>query len=168
MGGDKIWARLFEEMQHGNRELKDEGRFEGWIQRFHVMVAPDWCARYIDQHDLADVQSIHAVFKIVTSAVTVRLNVGSNYQGGGELDWNGRVLPDLEFWQMDLGLHRISLESESLSGILGEIARPVLDKDGDEVMAGPEAFRGTVGDYRVSGPLGTDFALLHNKEAGFE
>ncbi|CAM9693390.1 unnamed protein product [Laminaria digitata] len=69
---------------------------------------------------------------------------------------------------MDVGLHGISLESESLSGILGEIARPVLDKDGDEVMEGPEAFRGTVGDYRVSGPLGTDFALLRNKEAGFE
>lgn len=132
------------------------------------MAAPDWCTRYINQHDLADVQSIHAVFKIVTSAVTVRLNVGFNHQGGGELDWDGHVLRDLEFWQMDVGLHGLSLENESLSGTLGETARPVLDKNGDEVMEGAEAFRGTVEDYRVSGPLGTDFAVIHNKNDGFE
>ena len=98
----------------------------------------------------------------MTPAVTVRLNVGTNYQGGGEVDWDGHVLPDLEFWQMDVGLHGLSLDNESLSGILGETARPVLDEDGHEVMEGYDAFRGTVEDYRVSGPLGTDFALLHD------
>ena len=91
----------------------------------------------------------------------MRLNVGTNAQGGGDLDWDGRVLPDLEFWQMDVGLHGLSLENESLSGILGETVRPVLDEDGREVMEGYNAFRGTVEDYRVSGPLGTDFALLN-------
>ena len=159
-GGDKIWARMYDEMLQGIRELSPEEQFEDWILRFDDMAAPDWCTRYIAEHDLADVQSIHAVFKIVTSKVTVRLNVGSSYQAGGDLDWDGRVLPDLEFWQMDVGLDGLSLENKSLSGILGETSRPVLDKDGREVMEGYEAFRGTVEDYRVSGPVGTDFALL--------
>ena len=160
-GGDKIWARLYDEMLKGTRALADEEQFEDWILRFDDMAAPQWCTQYIEQHDLADLQSIHAVFKIVTPAVTVRLNVGTNYQDGGDLDWDGRVLPDLEFWQMDVGLHGLSLENESLSGILGETARPVLDEDGREIMEGYEAFRGTVEDYRVSSALGTDFALLN-------
>ena len=160
-GGDKIWARLYDEMLKGTRTLADKEKFEDWILRFDDMAAPQWCTQYIEQHDLANLQSIHAVFKIVTPAVTVRLNVGTNYQDGGDLDWDGRVLPDLEFWQMDVGLHGLSLENESLSGILGETARPVLDEDGREIMEGYEAFRGTVEDYRVSDALGTDFSLLH-------
>ena len=160
-GGDKIWARLYDEMLKGTRTLADKEKFEDWILRFDDMAAPQWCTQYIEQHDLANLQSIHAVFKIVTPAVTVRLNVGTNYQDGGELDWDGRVLPDLEFWQMDVGLHGLSLENESLSGTLGETARPVLDEDGREIMEGYEALRGTVEDYRVSSALGTDFALLN-------
>ena len=160
-GGDKIWARLYDEMLKGTRTLADKEKFEDWILRFDDMAAPQWCTQYIEQHDLANLESIHAVFKIVTPAVTVRLNVGTNYQDGGDLDWDGRVLPDLEFWQMDVGLHGLSLENESLSGILGETARPVLDEDGREIMEGYEALRGTVEDYRVSSALGTDFALLN-------
>eukprot|EP00903_Cladosiphon_okamuranus_P010195 g9654.t1 len=74
--------------------------------------------------------------------------------------WNGRVLPDLEFWQMDVGLDGLDVEKPALSGILGETARPVYDGSGKEVMEGFEAFRGTVEDYRVSGALGVRFALL--------
>ena len=162
-GGDTIWARMYDEMLQGQRQLGIEESFEDWILSFDHMAAVDWCRQYIVQHSLADVQSSHAIFKIATSALTVRLNVGTNFQGSGELNWDGRVLPDLEFWQMDVGLHGLSIENESLSGILGETARPVLDKDGHEVMEGYEAFRGTVEDYRVSGPLGTEFALLHKK-----
>ena len=159
-GGDKIWARMYDEMLHGQRELVVEESFENWILRFDHMVAPDWCAQYIGQNNLSDVQSNYSVFKIITSSVTVRLNVGTNFQGNGELDWDGRVLPDLEFWQMDVGLDGLSLDSASLTGILGETARPVLDKDGRKIMQGYGAIRGTVQDYRVSSPLGTDFALL--------
>ena len=158
-GGDRIWARMYDEMLQGRRDLTVEESLEDWIMSFGQMAAPDWCALYISLHELADVQSNHAVFKITTSSVTVRLNVGTNYQGNGELDWDGRVLPNLEFWQMDVGLNGLSGESESLSGILGETSRPVLDEDGLPIMEGFKAFRGTVEDYRVSGPLGTDFDL---------
>ena len=65
---------------------------------------------------------------------------------------------------MDAGPRGLSLESESMSGILRETARPVLDEDGNAVMEGYEAFRGTVEDCRVSGSLGTDLALLNNKK----
>ena len=162
-GGDKIWPRMYDELLQGTRDLATEEPFEDWILRFDDMAAPNWCKIHIEQHDLADLQSIHSVFEIVTFAATIRLNVGTNYQGSGDLDWNGRVLPDLEFWQMDVGLHGLSIENESLSGLLGETARRVLDEGGREVMEGYETFHGTVEDYHVSGPLGTDFALLSRR-----
>ena len=117
---------MYGEMLQGQRKLAVEESFEDWILRFDHMPAPDWCAEYVAQNRLTDVQSIFSVFKIVTSSVTVRLNVGTNFQGNG-LDWDGRVLPDLEFWQMDVGLDGLSLESELLTGILSETARPMLD-----------------------------------------
>lgn len=169
-GGGKVWARMYEEMLQGKRELATgntserqraiRDSFEAWILRSESVAAPEWCAEYIHQHDLSEVQSIHSVFKIMTASSTVRLLVGTNYQGNGELDWDGRVLPDMDFWQMNVGVDGLSLESDSLSGLLGETARPVLDMNGRAVMHGYEAFRGTVEDYRVDGPLGTDFALL--------
>ncbi|CAB1117637.1 unnamed protein product [Ectocarpus sp. CCAP 1310/34] len=64
---------------------------------------------------------------------------------------------------MDVGLVGLSLENESVAGILGETARPNNDKDGRAVTKGDDAFRGTAEDYRVSGALGGDFALLHHE-----
>lgn len=158
-GAHKIWAEMFEEMQQGRRSLRVES-FEEWVLRFPHMAAPEWCAKYVDEKGLDAVQSNHAVFKIETQDITVRVNTGTNFQGGGELDWDGTVLPDLDFWQMDIGLEG-SPFSPGVSGILGETARPVVDEEGKAIMEGPTAMRGASADYRVSGPLGTDFALLH-------
>eukprot|EP00903_Cladosiphon_okamuranus_P014901 g13798.t1 len=160
-GGDKIWASMYEEMVEVRRQLLSAESLEDWILRYDQMAAPEWCAKYIAENELADLQSIHAIFRIETPTITVRLNAGVNYQGGdGELDWDGRVLPDLEFWQMDVGLDGLDIKNPALSGILGETARPVYDESGQMVMEGFEAFRGTVEDYRVSGALGVHFALL--------
>ena len=128
------------------------------------MAAPEWCMKYIAENSLADLQSTHAVFKIHTPAATVRLTVGVNYQGDGELDWDGRILPDLEFWQMDVGVDGLDMDNTVLSGILGETARPMYDGDGREIMNGLGAIPGDVQDYRVSGALGTHFALLDKKQ----
>ncbi|CAM9767189.1 unnamed protein product [Ectocarpus sp. 13 AM-2016] len=98
-----------------------------------------------------------------TPAVVVRLNVGIGHQTGGGLDWDGRVFPGLDVWQMDVGVVGLSLENEDLTGTLGETARPVYDKDGEAVIKGDDAFRRTAEDYRVSGGLGADFALPHHK-----
>ena len=168
-GGDRIWARMFQEMLDGMRQLRGAESFEDWIlEHDHSMAAPGWCAKYIAENDLADLQSNHAIFKIETSTVTVRLNAGINYQRSGELNWDGRVLPDLEFWQMDVGMDGLDVNNPALSGLLGETARPVYDENGKAVMEGFDAFRGTVEDYRVSGALGVRFSLLDDKEEGHE
>ena len=163
-GGDRLWARMYAEMIQGERQLllATATSFEDWILSFDQMAAPDWCAKYIAEHDLSEVQSIHAIFKIMTPTVELRLNAGFGYQVDGEINWDGRVLPALEFWQMDVGLDGLAIDNEHLSGILGETALPVVDENGAEVMEGYDAFRGSVEDYRVSDALGTDFALLHH------
>ncbi|CAM9962293.1 unnamed protein product [Ectocarpus sp. 8 AP-2014] len=145
------------------RRMATAETFEDWVLSFPDVTAHDWCTKYITEKGLSDVQSPHAIFQIVTPAAVVRFNVGIGHQMGGDLDGNGRVLPDLDVWQMNVGLAGLSLENEALTGILGETAHPVYDKDGHAVMKGYDAFRGTVEDYRVSGALGTDFALLHHK-----
>ena len=152
-GGDKIWAEIFAEMQAtSQRHLEDTQNFGDWVIRSKSLAAPEWCAKFIAERGLAEVQSKFATFKIQTSSVTVRLNVGVNYQGGGETDWDGRVLPDLEFWQMDVGLANLHI-GDALTGILGETSRPILDEEGVEIMEGPSVIRGAVEDYRLSGPL---------------
>ncbi|CAM9929053.1 unnamed protein product, partial [Ectocarpus sp. 12 AP-2014] len=168
-GGHKIWARMHEDMIAGKRQLLGGESFEEWILRHEDgMPAPGWCNKYIAENDLADLQSTHAIFKIETSTVTVRLNVGVNYQGDGEEDWDGRVLPDLEFWQMDVGMSGLDVDNPALSGLLGETARPVYDENGQPIMKGSKAFRGGVEDYRVSSALGVHFPLLDEKEEGHE
>lgn len=164
-GGDRIWARMYEEMLQGRRRLADE-TFEEWVLRQKEMAAPDWCAKYISERGLDRVRSKHAVFRISTdSSVVIRLNVGVNQQGGGEVDWDGTFLPDLDFWQMDVGFEGLSIEHpEALSGILGETARAVLDGDGHELMEGEEVFPGTTEDYRVEGALGKVFPRLRESK----
>ena len=166
-GGDKIWARMYQEMMiRDRRQLVGDKTLEDWILRYDHMAAPGWCAKYIAENDLADLQSTHAIFKIDTPTVTVRLNAGVNYQGDGELNWDGRVLPDLKFWQMDVGMDGLDIENPALSGLLGETARPVYDENGKAVMEGFDAFRGTVEDYRVPGAVGVHFPLLDKSEEG--
>ncbi|CAM9532182.1 unnamed protein product [Ectocarpus fasciculatus] len=165
-GGDKIWARHYAGiMAQGRRmgSVDNTESFEDWVLSFKHMAAHDWCIEHVAENGLSGVQSSQAIYRIVTEAVDVRLNVGIGHQTGGEIDWDGRVLPDLDVWQMDVGLIGLSLENEALTGILGETARPVYDNDGNAVMKGDDAFRGTAADYRVSGALGTDFVLLHHK-----
>lgn len=158
-GGDKIWATMYEQMLRGKRVLLSE-TFEQWVLRFEHMAAPDWCAKFVTKQRLTDVQSNHAIFRIETPSVSLRVNVGTNYQGGdGETDWDGAVLPDLQFWQMDVGFEGLNLAG-SLSGILGETADPVVDDEGRDIMEGIEAVRGAVEDYKVSGALGTHFEML--------
>lgn len=159
-GADKLWAQMYAEMLHGGRELQAE-TFEDWVLRFDQMAAHGWCARYIAQHGLAAVQSAHSVFKIMSSKITLRLNTGFGYQVEGEKTSDGRDLPGLDFWQMDVGLQGLDINNEHLSGILGETARVLVDENGVEIMEGFDAFRGSAEDYRVSDALGTDFALLH-------
>ena len=165
-GGNRIWARIHQEMLEGRRKLLGGESLEDWILRSDDMAAPGWCAKYMAENDLADLQSTHAIFKIETPTVTVRLNAGVNYQGDGELSGDGRVLPGVDFWQMDVGIDGLDIENPALSGILGETAHPVYDANGEAVMEEFGAFRGTVEDYRVFGALGVHFPILDKTEDG--
>ena len=126
------------------------------------MVAPEFCASFVANDYLFKVQSDQALLRIVTPTTVVRLSVGINHRGAGKTDRFGRDLPELDFWQMGVGVEGLSFHHKSLSGLLGETSRVVVDAEGNEVMGGVEALPGTIEDYHVSDAEGTDFALLHN------
>ena len=69
---------------------------------------------------------------------------------------------------MDVGMEGLGVDNPTLSGLLGETARPVYDENGHAVMRGFGAFRGAVEDYRVSSALDIHFPLLDTKEKGRE
>ncbi|CAM9548151.1 unnamed protein product [Sphacelaria rigidula] len=200
-GGDLIWARKFAEITSaaiaaaipGRRNLRSTTAmtFPEWVMSGPPVAAPAWCAQFVKEHTAAGgnggalsahptgpfalTESSHAVFRIETPSLKIRLNVGTNYQGGEMLP-DGRVLPELEFWQMNLGIERFegdhvnmggggyffrNMIQKHFSGLLGETARPVIGTDGMPVTHGVGAMRGEVENYRVDGPLGTDFHMLH-------
>lgn len=85
------------------------------------------------------------------------------YPQGGEVIHDGRVLPHLEFWQMDVLVEWYDVNPETVTGMLGETMRPTLDAEGRPIMSGLAALRGEVEDYRVSGPLESDFTGPHTE-----
>ena len=161
-GGRKVWARMQKDMLRGHRQLSAAKTFEDWMLSFTNMVAPEFCATFVNDGDLSNVQSDQALLRIVTPTAVVRLSAGINHRRAGKTDRFGRDLPELDFWQMGVGVEGLSLLHESLSGLLGETARVVVDAEGNDVMEGAEALSGTIKDYRVSDAKGTDFAVLHN------
>lgn len=156
-GGGSISATTREDTLLEERSLVGE-TFEEWVLKFRDMGAADWCAKYVTERALADVQSTHTMLRIETPLATVRVTVGPNYRGSGENNWNGQTLSDLDVWQMGIGIEGLRI-GDSLSGILGETSRPCLDKRGRVITSGPGALRGVVEDYRVSGPLGVELSL---------
>ena len=161
-GGRKVWARMQKDMLRGRRQLSATKTFEDWMLSFAHMVSPEFCAAFVTNDELSKVQSDQALFRIVTPTAVVRLSAGINHRRAGKTDRFGRDLPEMDFWQMGVGVEGLTIEHESLSGLLGETSRVVVDAEGNEVMGGAEALPGTIDDYRVSDAAGTDFALLHN------
>lgn len=80
---------------------------------------------------------------------------------GGEVIPDGRVLPELEFWQMNFYLNWADVNYSTVTGVLGQTARPVFDKvTGVRIMNGLEALGAEVEDFRLSGPISTEFPQL--------
>lgn len=134
--------------------------FEDWILSLANMVVPTLCSEIVTGHGLLDVQSQQSIFRIVTPTADIRLSSGIDHRKK-RTKKNGRKLSEMDFWQMGVGVNGLALKHENISGLLGETSRIVYDNDGHPVMEGLRALRGTVEDYRVSGALGTDFALLY-------
>ena len=163
-GGDRIWAAQYADMTKTQRSLRGyEAEFETWILQEGSMAAPTWCAKFLQEEGLPGllaVQSNHAIFHVVTPKASLRINIGVNHQDRVTSE-DGAVVfvPELDFWQGDVGVEGNSF-SDTVSGMLGETSRPILDKYGLPIMQGAGAIRGTTEDYRVDGPLGVEFELL--------
>lgn len=170
-GGDRIWAaqRAAMEDTRGRRLLHGTSApFVDWLLESDNMAAPHWCAKFVGEQGSAGmftVQSNHAVLRIETPGVTLRVNIGVNYQDSVVGDDGVEVLPDLEFWQMDVALEEMQLSGEG-GGMLGDTSKYVIGDDGVPITKGMKALHAPVEMYRVSGPLGVDFGQMHVAQAG--
>lgn len=163
-GGDRIWATQFKQSMANQRGLRlDSVSLGEWILQPHSLAAPTWCAKYLEEGGsagLLSTSSEHATIRVETPKASVRINVGVNYQDL-ETAPDGTVLvPELEFWQTDLGFDGLEL-SDSVTGLMGDTSRFVLDDEGVPVTSGLSALHGVVESYRVSGPFARDFEKLH-------
>ncbi|CAM9375593.1 unnamed protein product [Ectocarpus sp. 8 AP-2014] len=163
-GGHRIWAAQLAAMDGGinHRSLRGRTPFVDWLLESDTITAPAWCADFVGGKGpagMSEVQSNHAILRIETSAVTIRVNIGVNYQNS-KTDAAGSVLlPELEFWQTDLAFEGLQMHGEA-GGMLGDTSQFVLDNDGVPITSGMGALHGPVKNYRVSGPLGVDFEQL--------
>ncbi|CAB1118189.1 unnamed protein product [Ectocarpus sp. CCAP 1310/34] len=165
-GGDRIWAAQFAAMNDasGRRSLRGHTPFADWVLEADTMAAPGWCALFAREQrlsGLSSVQSNRAILRVETGGVTVRVDVGVNYQDSVlSSDGNAVLVPELDFWQTDIAFEELRPSGE-LGGMLGDTARYVIDDDGKPITSGMEALRGPVETCRVSGPLGVDFEQMH-------
>ena len=163
-GGDRIWATQFAQMMTDRRRLRlESASFDEWILQSDNLAAPTWCAKFLKDggsSGLLSTRSEHATLRLETPVATVRVDVGVNYQDL-ETAHDGTVLvPELEFWQIDLGFDGLQL-SGSVAGLMGDTSRFVLDNEGVPVTSGLGALHGAVESYRVAGPFARDFEKLH-------
>lgn len=163
-GGDLIWAAQFEQMTAARRSLRAASRatLYEWILEPDTLAAPAWCAEYME-HGLTSLfatQSNHATLRIETPTVDIRINIGTNHQELVVAADGSTVVPELEFWQTDLGLewHRFS---DTVGGMLGDTSRFVFDAAGNPIREGLGALHAPVESYRVSDALGVVFEQLN-------
>ena len=163
-GGRKVWARTQKKLGRDHRQLLASWGFDEWMLSFKNMVSPEYCSLFVANRELSRVQSDQTLARIITPSVVVRLAVGINQRHAGKTDRFGRDLPEVNFWQMSVGVDGISLQHEAMSGLLGETVHVVVDAEGENVMAGVGAIPGNVEDYRVSDGESRDFNLLRFKD----
>lgn len=161
-GGDRIWAAQYAAMETSTerRSLRAAGTpFVDWLLEADTIAAPDWCAKFITENGpagMSKVQSNHAIIRIETPAVTLRVDIGVNYQDAVNGADESVLVPELEFWQTDLAFEGLLLSGE-VGGMLGDTSSFVLDHDGMPITSGMAALHGPVESYRVAGSLGVNF-----------
>ena len=138
-------------------------RFEDdWVSSLTYMLSPEFFAAFVTKSDIFKVRPDQALPRIVAPiAAVVRLSVGKNNRRAGTKNHFGRDLPELDVWQMVIGVDGLALEDKPLYGLLYETLCVVVDVKGYDVMSGVEALPGIIQDCCVSDAESTDFALLH-------
>ena len=163
-GGDRIWATQFADMATDRRSLRlNAVAFDEWILQPDTLAAPTWCAKFLEEGGSAGVlstRSEHATLRVETPVATVRINVGVNYQDLETAPDGTMLVPELEFWQTDLGFDGLLL-SDNVAGLMGDTSHFVLDNKGWPVTSGLGALHGSVESYRVAGPFSREFEKLH-------
>ena len=163
-GGDRIWAAQFADITTNHRNLRSEAvAFDQWILQPDTLAAPTWCAKFLEEGGsagLLSTRSEHATLRVETPVASVRINVGVNYQDLEPAADGTILVPELEFWQTDLGFDRLLL-SDKVAGLMGDTSRVVFDDEGLPVTSGLGALHAPVESYRVAGPFARDFEKLH-------
>lgn len=166
-GGDMLWAETFAKMTAGPRRrlsIADGSSVTEWAMTWTgTAAAPGWCEKFLSEaatDGVLQYRGKHAVFGIETPAFSLRVHHGTNYHGGVAVE-DGRVAPELEFWQMEVHLERYSFDAEMAEGLLAEKARRMEGSGGLTAMSGEEASLGALDGFRVSGPLASDFSPYH-------
>ncbi|CAN0348830.1 unnamed protein product [Ectocarpus sp. 6 AP-2014] len=162
-GFEKYWERKkLQNALHG-RHLGEQSMGD-WLLGDPTATNMDECTEYVAQAEvqaggLFAHQSEHASFQIVTPpTATVRLSHGRLHQIETRDPTDRFDLPDHITWQMNMGIDHNEV-SYSATGILGETSTPTKDANGEDIMTGMEAIRGSEEDYRVTGPLDVTFAM---------
>lgn len=166
-GGDRIWATQFAQMMATRRLNMRIGTvsFAEWLLQPETLAAPTWCAQYLQEGGIAGLlatRSEHATFRVETPVAIVRINVGINYQDVEIAPDGATVIPELEFWQMDLGFDELHLSGD-VTGLLGDTSRFALDGEGVPVTGGLSALHAPVESYRVADAYARDFEKLHGQ-----
>ncbi|MEO9748624.1 MAG: hypothetical protein ABJF95_06435, partial [Marinobacter sp.] len=164
-GGDRIWAAQFETMMAGRRKLRvvtPVMRLDEWILAGDTLAAPTWCAKLLDEvgtEGLLSASTNHMTARIETNTATIRVNVGVNYQDLATRPDGSVLVPELEFWQTDLGFDMLRY-SDKVAGLLGDTATYMLDNEGLPITTGLGALHAPVESYLVDGPFGRVFKNL--------
>lgn len=153
-GGRNMWAHSQKNVLQG-RQLISAETFEDWLLRLTHMAAPEYCAMFMKTSNIFRVQSEEAILRIVTPTAVVRVSAGINHRRADKTDSFVHDLSEFDFWEMGVGIEGLSLEDESLSGLIGGRAQVVEDAEGNKVLK-------TITDYRVSDAEGRDFSVFYS------
>ena len=164
-GGDRIWAARFEAMTAGRRSLRavtPAMPFKEWILEGDTLAAPTWCANLLEEVGAEvplSASNNHMTARIETTTATIRVNVGVNYQDLVAGPDGSVFVPELEFWQTDLGFD-ILRYSDRVTGLLGDTPTYMFDHEGLPITAGLGALHAPVKSYLVDGAFGRVFEKL--------
>lgn len=86
-GGDIVWAETFEEMDSSKSSRSLRGKamdipLEEWVLRSKTLAAPKWCVMFLQEGGtvgLFHTEFPHAVFRIDSPQLPLRINVGTNH-----------------------------------------------------------------------------------------
>lgn len=173
-GHDHIWAYHFPHTGRHNAGPKREPvNFIEWASGWSSSTAaPTWCSIWLENagpEGTFKYEGKHAAFRIEIPEMTVRLHHGTSHEHnealvvtGSEQSPSSSVdLHGQELWNMGVHVEWYSEDLISVTGILGQTMRPVLDDWGSPVPFGLRALHGEIEDYRISGPLDMDFKYNH-------